>query len=142
MTRYVLKLFIYTVTFYSFHMLWSFFKVSVWDPIHSPYDCCWSCDNTWNIWLWDKTFISYRWPAENFPRFMLVKKFNLQIIFMYIHFSHCANPTKCIVDTADIQKTLDVFYIYFFGQSFVEIKLKKLYPHLLVYEQFCWKILV
>ena len=33
---------------------------------------------------------------------------------------------KCIVDTADIWKTLDVFYIYFFNHWFVEIKLKKL----------------
>ena len=54
------------------------------------------------------------------------KKSNLQIIFMYIHFSNCANTPKCIVDTADIWKTLDVFYISFFGQWFVEIKLKKL----------------
>ena len=35
-------------------------------------------------------------------------------------------PPKCIVDTAKMRKTLDVFYIYFFGQWFVEIKLKKL----------------
>ena len=28
---------------------------------------------------------------------------------------HYTNPPKCIVDTADIQKTLDVFYIYFFS---------------------------
>ena len=27
-----------------------------------------------------------------------------------------AKSPKCIVDTADIQKTLDIFYIYFFGQ--------------------------
>ena len=45
---------------------------------------------------------------------------------MYIHFSQYANQPKCIVDTADIWKTLDVFNIYFFGQWFVEIKLKKL----------------
>ena len=30
-------------------------------------------------------------------------------------------------DTADIWKTLDVFYIYFFGQWFVEIKFKKFF---------------
>ena len=53
-------------------------------------------------------------------------KFNLQITFMDIHLSHYANLPKCIIDTDDIQKTLDVFYIYFFGQWFVEIKLKKL----------------
>ena len=35
-----------------------------------------------------------------------------------------------------------VFYIHFFGKWFVEIKLKKLYPHLWVCEQFCCKILV
>ena len=28
---------------------------------------------------------------------------------MYIHFSHYANSPKCIVDTAEIWKTLDVF---------------------------------
>ena len=60
-----------------------------------------------------------------FFRSMWVKKFNLQITFMYIHFSH-ANPPKYIVDTADIRKNLGVVYIYFFGQWFVEIKLKKL----------------
>ena len=59
-------------------------------------------------------------------RSMWVKKFNLQITLIYIHFSHYANPPKCIVDTVDIWKTLDVFCIYFFGQWFVEIKLKKL----------------
>ena len=72
---------------------------------------------------------------------MWVKKFNLQITFMYNHFSHYANPPKCSVDTADIRKTLDAFYIYLFGQWFVEIKLKELYPHLCVCEQFCCKIL-
>ena len=57
---------------------------------------------------------------------MYVKKFNFQITFRYIDFKHFVNTLKCIVGTADIQKTLDVFYIYFFGQWFVEIKLKKL----------------
>ena len=46
------------------------------------------------------------------------------IMYIYIHFSHhafqyvlqYAKSPKCIVDTADIQKTLDIFYIYFFGQ--------------------------
>ena len=52
---------------------------------------------------------------------MWVKKWNLQITFMYIHFSNYANPPKCIVDAVEIRKTL-----YFFGQWFVEIKLKKL----------------
>ena len=56
--------------------------------------------------------ISNRWPAESLPRSMWVKKFNLQSNFMYIHLSHNPNPPKCIVDTADIWKTLDVFYIY------------------------------
>ena len=42
-------------------------------------------------------------------------KFNLQITFMDIHLSHYANLPKCIIDTDDIQKTLDAFYIYFFG---------------------------
>ena len=51
-------------------------------------------------------------------------KFNLQITFMDIHLSHYANLPKCIIDTDDIQKTLDAFYIYFFGQWFVKIKLK------------------
>ena len=37
-----------------------------------------------------------------------------------------SNPPKCIIDTTDIQKTPDVSYIYFLGQWFVEIKLKKL----------------
>ena len=86
----------------------------------------WSCDITYNVWCWDKTFINNRWPAESFSRSMLLKKFNLWIIFMYIHFSHYANPPKCIVDTADIWKILDVFYSYFFGQWFVKTKLKKL----------------
>ena len=65
--------------------------------------------------------ISNRWSAESFLRSMWVKKFNLQITFMYIHFSHYVNPPKCIIGTADIRKTFD-----FFGQWFVEIKLKKL----------------
>ena len=72
------------------------------------------------------TFISNWWPTESFPRSMWVKEFNLQITFMYIHFSHSANPPNRIVYTADIQKTLEVFYIYFFSQYFVKIKLKKL----------------
>ena len=76
--------------------------------------------------------ISNRWSAETFPRSRWVKKFNLQMTFMFIHFSHFANPPKCILDTADTQKILDVFYIYFFGQLFVEIKLKKL--SILTYE--------
>ena len=42
-------------------------------------------------------------------RSMLVKKFDLQITFMYTHFSLYANLPKCIVDTADIRKTRDVF---------------------------------
>ena len=37
-------------------------------------------------------------------RSMWVKKFNLQMTFMYIYFSHYANPPKCIIDTADIRK--------------------------------------
>ena len=100
------------------------FKLSFWDAIHSPSDCCWSCHNLVNIWRWDKTFISNRWSAESFPRSMWVKTFNPQITFMYIHFSHYVNPPKSIV--ADIQKTFNVFYIYSFGQWFIEIKLKKL----------------
>ena len=35
---------------------------------------------------------------------------------MDIHFSHYANLPKYIIHTDDLQKTLDVFYIYFFGQ--------------------------
>ena len=49
-------------------------------------------------------------------RSMWVKKFNLQMTFMCIYFSHYANPPKCIIDTADIRKILDNFYIYFFSQ--------------------------
>ena len=75
-------------------------------------------------------------------RSMWVKKFNLHITFMYIHFSRYVNLQNCIVDTADIRKILDVFYIYFFGQWLAKIKLKKLYPHLWVCEQFCCKVLV
>ena len=56
---------------------------------------------------------------------MLEKEFNLQITSMYIHFSHYANPPKCIVDTADIWKTLDVFYIYFFGRRRSDLGLCK-----------------
>ena len=52
-----------------------------------------------------------RWPAEIFPRFMWVKKFNLQITFLYIHFSHYVYSPKCIVDITDIQKTIDHFDI-------------------------------
>ena len=110
----------------------SLFKLSVKDPIHSPNDCCWSCGNALNVWQCNKTFISNRWSAESFARSMWVKKLNLQITFMYIHFSHYANPPKCIIDTADLKKTLDVFNIYFFGQWFVKIKLKKL--SILTYE--------
>ena len=55
---------------------------------------------------------------------MGVKKFNLQITFMYIHFSHYANQPKY---TAEIRKTLNVFCIYFLGQWFVKTKLKKLF---------------
>ena len=69
--------------------------------------------------------ISNRWSAESFPRSMWVKKFNLQITFMYIHFSHYASPPRCTIDTADTWKTFDVFHIYFFSQLLVEIKLKK-----------------
>ena len=117
-------------------------KVSVWDPINLPSDCCWSCDYTWYVWCWDKTFISIRWPARSFPRSMWVKKFNLQIAFMHIHYSHYANPPKCIIDTANIQK-IQCFYIYFFCQWFVKIKLKKFsIASLCVYEQFCCKISV
>ena len=58
--------------------------------------------NNDNFSCWDKTFISNRWSAESFSGSMWVKKFNLQITSMYIHFSHYANPPKCIVDTADI----------------------------------------
>ena len=68
--------------------------------------------------------ISNRWPAESFPRSIWVKKFNLQITFMYIHFSHYANQPK---HTAEIRKTLNVFCIYFLGQWFVKTKLKKLF---------------
>ena len=45
-TKYVLQLYIYTATFYGFHMLSKLFKVSVWDPTHLPSDCCWNCNNT------------------------------------------------------------------------------------------------
>ena len=102
----------------------SLLKVSVLNPTDSPSDSCWSCDNTKNVWRWDKTFISNRWLAESFPRSMGVKKFNLQITFMYIHFSHYANQPKY---TAEIRKTLNVFCIYFLGQWFVKAKLKKLF---------------
>ena len=65
----------------------------------------------------------------SFPRSMWVKKFNLQITFMYIHFSHYANPPKCIVDTANICKTLWILtgetpilsrveLSFFFGDSY------------------------
>ena len=87
-------------------------KVSVWDPINLPSDCCWSCDYTWYVWCWDKTFISIRWPARSFPRSMWVKKFNLQITFMHIHYSYYANPPKCIIDTANIQKTQCFLYLF------------------------------
>ena len=53
-------------------------------------------------------------------------KYVLQL-YMYYNFSQYANPPKYVVDTADIWKTLYVFHICFFGQWFVEIKLKKLY---------------
>ena len=66
-----------------------------------------------------------------------------QINLMYIHFSHYTKPPKCVVDAADIRKTLDVFCIYFFGQWFVETKLKKFsILALWVCEQFCCKMLV
>ena len=54
---------------------------------------------------WDKTFISNTWPAESFPRSMWVKKFNLQI--PSCTFTSVTMPTH---------QTLDIFYIYFFGQ--------------------------
>ena len=104
----------------------SLFKVIVWDPIHSPSDCCWSCDDAQNVWRWDKTFISNRWPAESFPSSMWVKKFNLQITFKYIHFSTMPNR-RYSWNT----KNTWCFHIYFFGQWFVKIKLKKLIAILL-----------
>ena len=111
MTKYVLQFYIiYTqLHFMVFLCFQRLFIVSVCNAIQSPSDCCWSSDNTSNVWCWDKTFIRNRWPAESFPRSMWVKKFNLQITFMYIHFSHYDNPPKCIIDTADIWKALDVF---------------------------------
>ena len=90
----------------------------------------------------DKTFISNRWPAESFPRSMWVKKFNLQITFLYIHFSHYANPPNCIVDTADTKNNW--CFLYLFLQSMIcrnQIE-ETIYPHLWVCEQFCCKILV
>ena len=49
---------------------------------------------------------------------MWVKKFDLQITVTYIQFSHYVNPPNCIVDTADIWKTLD-FFLYLFLQSMI-----------------------
>ena len=43
---------------------------------------------------------------KRFPRSMWVRKSNLQIPLMCTHFSDYVEPPKCIVDTADIQKTL------------------------------------
>ena len=43
---------------------------------------------------------------KSFPRSMWVRKSNLQIPLMCTHFSDYVEPPKCIVDTADIQKTL------------------------------------
>ena len=71
-----------------------------------------------------------------------VKKLNLQITFIYIHFSHYANPPKCIVDTADIQKALDVFYIYFFTQWSSKLNWRNCLSSLVICEQFCCNILV
>ena len=98
------------IWFYGFFM--DLLKVSVWDPINLPSDCCWSCHNTQNVWCWGKTFISNRWPARSFPRSKWVKKFNLQITFMHIHYSHYTNPPKCIIDTGNIQKTQCFLYLF------------------------------
>ena len=87
MTKRVLQLYIYTATFYSFHMLFICFHM-----------------------LCSKSAESF----ESFRRSMWVKKLNPQITFMSVHVSH--NPPKCTVDTVDLRKTLDFFYIYFFGQ--------------------------
>ena len=119
------------------------FKFSIWDPIHFPNYCCWSCDNTQNYWHWDKTFISNRWPTESFPRSMWVKKFNLQITFMYIHFSHYANPPKMYCRYSWQTKSTWCF-LYLFLQSMIcqnQVE-ETLHPHLWVCEQFCCKILV
>ena len=122
----------------------SLFKVSVWDSIHSPSDCWWSRDNAWNVWRWDKTFISIRWSAENFPKSFWVKKFNLQSsIFMYIHFSHYFQPTKMYHRYHWHTKNTWCF-LYLFSWSMVcwnQIE-ETLYHHLCVCEQFCCKMLV
>ena len=130
MTKYVLQIYVYTTTFYGFHMLSKFVQSQ---SLRSDTSAHWLLMVLWqcmNCLMLGQTiyqaFISNRWPSESFPRSLWVKKFNLQITFMYIHFSHYANPPKCIIDTADLKKTLDVFNIYFFGQWFVKIKLKKL----------------
>ena len=86
---------------------------------------------------------SSRLSAESSPRSIWMKKFSLQITFMYIYFNHYANPPKCIVYTADIGKTLDDFLYLFFWSMICQNQIEEtLYPHLRVCEQFCCKILV
>ena len=84
---------------------------------------------------------SSRWPAESFPRSMWVKKFNLQLTFIYIHFSHNANPPNCIVDAAGTRKHL-MFFISISSVNDLSKSNWRNYPHLWVCEQFCCEILV
>ena len=69
--------------------------------------------------------IMHKMFAESFPTSVWVKKFNLQITIMFTHFSHYANPPKCIIDTADMRKTLDIFYIYFFQSMICQNQIKE-----------------
>ena len=112
MTKYVLQIYIYTSTFYGFHVLSKFVQSQ-----------CLRSD-TFAQWLFVGAVITHKMfdagtkylsatdgQLEVFTRSMLGTKFNLQITFMYIHFCRYVNPPKFIVDTADIRKTM---FLYLF----------------------------
>ena len=93
--------FIYTLLhFIVFICLPSLLKVSVRDLIHSASDCCLTLGQ--NIYQLQMT-------SWKFSSVHVGEEIQSSNTFMYIHFSHYANPPKCIVDTADIRKTLDIF---------------------------------
>ena len=92
MTKYLLPLDVYTATFYGFHILSKFVQSQ-----------CLISD-TFTQWLLMLGQNIYQQHLGSWKFSMSVKKLNIKITFVCIHFSHYANPPKCIVDTADIPK--------------------------------------
>ena len=139
MTKYVLQLYIYTATFYGFHMLSKFVQSQC---LRSDKFTQWLLLELWQC-------IKCLMLGQNiYQQQMASWKFSKGHVGEDIQSSnhlHVNSPqslcqptkmAKCIINTDDIWKTLDGFYIYFSGKWFVKIKLKKLYPHLWICEQF------